>query len=181
MSDMPMQAAIAVALGAGSALACPFTAAGQAPTTPTMIATQQPGHPMQAHPYLGMRVTGDGRIRQALLPNGRYDEARGTRQSADQGRYEITGTPIEYWHDTGLTADGRFVTQDELHHGGMVFSRQPPAQGVYPKDCSPGLIAVTDVRPSSLHPLCVVRTADRNAPHPVAQCRINPRLPAPAP
>ncbi len=181
MSDMPMKAAIAVALGAGSALACPFAAAAQAPTTPTTIATQQPGHPMQAHPYLGMRVTGDGRIRQALLPNGRYDEARGTRQSADQGRYEINGTPVEYWHDTGFTADGRFVTQDELHHGGMVFSRQPPAQGVYPKDCSPGLIAVTDVRPSSLHPLCVVRTADRNAPHPVAQCRISPRRPAPAP
>lgn len=51
---------------------------------------------MQAHSDLGMRVTGNGRIRQALLPNGRYGEVRGTRQSADQGRYEITGTPIEY-------------------------------------------------------------------------------------
>ncbi|MFA1286959.1 Atu4866 domain-containing protein [Xanthomonas campestris pv. olitorii] len=122
-----MKAAIAVALRAGSALACPFAAAAQPPTAPATIATQQPGHPMQAHPYLGMWVTGDGRIRQELLPNGRYDEARGTRQSAYQGRYEITGTHIEYWDDTGFTADGRFVTDDELHHGGMVFYRQPPA------------------------------------------------------
>lgn len=127
MSDRPMKAAIAVALGAGSALACPFAAAAQPPKAPATIATQQPGHPMQAHPYLGMWVTGDGRIRQELLPNGRYDEARGTRQSAYQGRYEITGTHIEYWDDTGFTADGRFVTDDELHHGGMVFYRQPPA------------------------------------------------------
>ncbi|MCF5916085.1 Atu4866 domain-containing protein, partial [Xanthomonas perforans] len=28
---------------------------------------------------------------------------------------------------TGFTADGHFVTDDELHHGGMVFYRQPPA------------------------------------------------------
>ncbi|MBE0313668.1 hypothetical protein CAB38_09055 [Xanthomonas citri pv. punicae] len=117
-----MKAAIAVALGAGSALACPFAAAAQPPTAPTATATatatQQPGHPMQAHPYLGMWVTGDGRIRQQLLPNGRYDEARDTRQSAYQGRYEITGNHIDYWDDTGFTADGRFVNDDELHHGG---------------------------------------------------------------
>ncbi|MDS0758911.1 Atu4866 domain-containing protein, partial [Xanthomonas citri pv. punicae] len=119
MSDRPMKAAIAVALGAGSALACPFAAAAQPPTAPTATATatQQPGHPMQAHPYLGMWVTGDGRIRQQLLPNGRYDEARDTRQSAYQGRYEITGNHIDYWDDTGFTADGRFVNDDELHHG----------------------------------------------------------------
>ena len=34
---------------------------------------------VQNHPYLGMWITGDGHIRQELLPNGRYDEARGTR------------------------------------------------------------------------------------------------------
>jgi hypothetical protein len=43
---------------------------------------------MQQHPYVGMWVTADGRIRHELLPNGRYDEARGNRQSAYQGRYE---------------------------------------------------------------------------------------------
>ncbi|MBW9056479.1 Atu4866 domain-containing protein [Rhizobium mesosinicum] len=77
---------------------------------------------MQNHPYLGMWITGDGHIRQELLPNGRYDEARGTRKSAYQGRYEVTGDHIEYWDDTGFTADGDFV-DGVLHHGGMIFYR----------------------------------------------------------
>jgi len=38
-----------------------------------------------------MWVTADGRIRHELLANGRYDEARGARESAYQGRYEIVG------------------------------------------------------------------------------------------
>ena len=78
----------------------------------------------QAHPYIGMWVTLDGRIRHELLPNGRYDEARGTRQSAYQGRYEVNGNHIDYWDDTGFTADGTFVDADTLHHGGMVFRRE---------------------------------------------------------
>lgn len=76
------------------------------------------------HPYVGMWVTPDGRIRQELLPNGRYDEARGTRRSAYQGRYVVTGTNIDYWDDTGFTADGTFVSDDVLHHGGMIFHRE---------------------------------------------------------
>lgn len=76
------------------------------------------------HPYVGMWVTNDGYVRHELLPNGRYDEARGTRESAYQGRYEITGTHIEYWDDTGFTADGDFVDPNTLHHGGMVFRRR---------------------------------------------------------
>lgn len=79
---------------------------------------------MQQHPYIGMWVTADGVIRQELLPNGRYDEARGSRQSAYQGRYEVEGNMIFYWDDTGFTADGEFVTDDELHHGGMIFFRR---------------------------------------------------------
>ncbi|GGF63966.1 hypothetical protein GCM10007301_24730 [Azorhizobium oxalatiphilum] len=78
----------------------------------------------QTHPYLGMWVTGDGHIRHELLPNGRYDEARGNRASAYQGRYEVTGTHIEYWDDTGFTADGDFI-EGVLHHGGMLFYRAP--------------------------------------------------------
>lgn len=77
----------------------------------------------QNHPYVGMWVTGDGRIRQELLPNGRYDEARGTRKSAYQGRYEVEGNHIEYWDDTGFTADGEFI-DDVLYHGGMIFYRE---------------------------------------------------------
>jgi ketosteroid isomerase-like protein len=78
----------------------------------------------QQHSYVGMWVTVDGRIRQELLPNGRYDEARGSRKSAYQGRYEVRGNHIDYWDDTGFTADGTFVTDDELHHGGMIFRRE---------------------------------------------------------
>ncbi len=78
----------------------------------------------QNHPYLGMWVTGDGRIRQELLATGRYDEARGNRRSAYQGRYEVRGSRIDYWDDTGFTADGTFVENDVLHHGGMIFYRE---------------------------------------------------------
>lgn len=76
------------------------------------------------HPYVGMWVTDDGRIRHELLPNGRYDEARGTRESAYQGRYEVKGNKIDYWDDTGFTADGEFVDDNTLLHGGMVFRRR---------------------------------------------------------
>jgi hypothetical protein len=75
------------------------------------------------HPYVGMWVTADGHVRHELLPNGRYDEARGTRQSAYQGRYVVTDDHIEYWDDTGFTADGDFI-DDVLHHGGMVLHRR---------------------------------------------------------
>ncbi len=78
----------------------------------------------QQHPYVGMWVTRDGHIRQELLPNGRYDEARGTRKSAYQGRYEVRNNQILYWDDTGFTADGEFVDANTLHHGGMIFYRE---------------------------------------------------------
>jgi Agrobacterium tumefaciens protein Atu4866 len=79
---------------------------------------------MTQHTYVGMWVTDGGYIRHELLPNGRYDEARGTRKSAYQGRYEIKGNHIDYWDDTGFTADGKFVDEHTLHHGGMIFRRQ---------------------------------------------------------
>ncbi|MCA2431835.1 Atu4866 domain-containing protein [Rhizobium leguminosarum] len=79
---------------------------------------------MQQHPYVGMWVTDDGRVRHELLPNGRYDEARGSRESAYRGRYEVTGSHIEYWDDTGFTADGDFVDGNTLHHGGLVLRRK---------------------------------------------------------
>ncbi|MDP2742416.1 MAG: Atu4866 domain-containing protein [Hydrogenophaga sp.] len=84
--------------------------------------------PVVAHPYVGMWVTADGYIRHELLPNGRYDEARGARRSAYQGRYTITGDHIDYVDDTGFTADGDFI-DGVLHHAGMVLRRetvQPP-------------------------------------------------------
>ena len=74
-------------------------------------------------PYVGMWVTQDGRVRHELLPNGRYDEARGTRESAYQGRYTLTGNHIDYVDDTGFTADGEF-RNGVLYHGGMVLYRR---------------------------------------------------------
>ncbi|WP_137933043.1 Atu4866 domain-containing protein [Mesorhizobium comanense] len=76
-----------------------------------------------AHQYAGLWVTADGHIRHELLPNGRYVEARGTREKAYQGRYLVTGNHIDYWDDTGFTADGDFV-DDVLHHAGMILHRR---------------------------------------------------------
>ncbi|MBS9719379.1 Atu4866 domain-containing protein [Tianweitania sp. BSSL-BM11] len=79
---------------------------------------------MSHHPYVGMWVTADGHIRHELLADNRYDEARGSRHSVYQGRYEVRGTHIDYWDDTGFTADGDFVDMNTLHHAGMVLRRQ---------------------------------------------------------
>lgn len=78
----------------------------------------------QNHSYVGMWVTDDGHIHHELLSNGRYDEARGSRRSAYQGRYAVTGNHIDYWDDTGFTADGVFVDENTLHHAGMILRRQ---------------------------------------------------------
>lgn len=82
-----------------------------------------------SHPYAGMWITEDGHVRHELLPNGRYVEARGSREGAYKGRYEVSGDHIEYWDDTGFTADGDFI-DGVLHHGGMILYRdgQKPAQ-----------------------------------------------------
>jgi len=76
----------------------------------------------QTHPYVGMWVTADRHIRHELLPSGRYVEARGKRERAYLGRYVVTGNHIDYWDDTGFTADGDFV-DDVLHHAGMILYR----------------------------------------------------------
>jgi hypothetical protein len=73
--------------------------------------------------YLGLWVTADGHVRQRLLPDGRYDEARGERESAYTGRYWIEGDRIRYRDDTGFSADGDF-RDGVLYHGGMVMYRQ---------------------------------------------------------
>lgn len=79
--------------------------------------------PAVSHPYIGMWVTKDGYIRHELLPNGRYDEARGSCKSAYQGSYTIEGNHIEYVDDTGFTADGDF-RNGVLYHAGMVLYRE---------------------------------------------------------
>lgn len=57
----------------------------------------------------GMWVTSDGHIRLELLPNGRYDEARGNRRSAYQGRYVVRGSEIDFFDDSGFSATGRIA------------------------------------------------------------------------
>lgn len=94
------------------------------PQEKTMTKLAQQHAQNAPHPYVGMWVTEDGHIRHELLPNGRYDEQRGSRKSAYRGRYAVTGNHIDYVDDTGFTADGEFVSLDVLHHGGMVFRRE---------------------------------------------------------
>lgn len=73
--------------------------------------------------YVGMWVTKDGYIRHELLPNNRYDEARGNRKSAYQGSYQVTGNHIDYKDDTGFTADGEFKN-GILYHAGMILYKE---------------------------------------------------------
>ncbi|MFK0124245.1 Atu4866 domain-containing protein [Streptomyces nigra] len=79
--------------------------------------------PRAPHPYVGMWVTSDGYIRQELLPNGRYDEARGSRRSAYTGSYTVTGSHIDYVDDTGFTAIGD-VRNGVLFHEHLVLYRE---------------------------------------------------------
>lgn len=78
---------------------------------------------VQPHPYVGLWATADNHVRHELLPNGRYIEARGPRERAYEGRYVVNGTHIDYWDDTGFTADGDFI-DGVLHHGGMILYRK---------------------------------------------------------
>lgn len=128
----PSRTASAVVLAAG-VLASPAADAQDRGPAATLVPPAQQaqqgadqatkGASVTPHPYVGMWVTADGHVRQELLCNNRYDEARGSRRSAYQGRYEVRGNQIVYWDDTGFTADGVFVSHDELHHGGIVFRR----------------------------------------------------------
>ncbi|MET9352887.1 Atu4866 domain-containing protein [Streptomyces sp. NPDC018026] len=72
---------------------------------------------------VGMWVTADGHIRQELLPDGRYDEARGDRRSAYTGRYTVTGDHLDYVDDTGFTATGD-LRDGVLHHEHLVLYRE---------------------------------------------------------
>lgn len=115
----------AVAIHAG-ATAVPFQRGFAQMTSPDYEALMQQPADID-HPYVGMWITRDGHIRHNLLPDGRYDEARGTRESAYQGRYELRGNLIHYWDDTGFTADGEFI-DDVLHHAGMILYRNGNAK-----------------------------------------------------
>ncbi len=77
----------------------------------------------KSHPYVGMWVTADGRIRQELLPNGRYEEERDGRKRAYTGRYTVTGSHLDYFDDLGFTATGD-VRDGVLYHEHLVLYRE---------------------------------------------------------
>lgn len=103
----------------------PFAALITAATLSIRPAEAQETNLQPLHPYVGMWVTDDNHVHHELLPSGRYVEARGQRERAYEGRYEVDGTHIEYWDDTGFTADGDFVDANTLDHGGMILRRKP--------------------------------------------------------
>lgn len=119
MNTLLLNALLLLAAGVGLATTIPNGPEG---STRMMISRAAA---VQTHPYVGMWVTADGNVRHNLLPHGRYDEARGNRESAYRSRYKVTGNYIEYWDDAGFTADGTFVDADTLHHGGMILRRRP--------------------------------------------------------
>ena len=105
------------------ATVCLLFAAGALAACRTSPIDESPAQAGGTGSHIGMWVTADDYIRQELRTDGRYDEARGDRASAYTGRYEVTGDHIDYWDDTGFTADGRF-DGDVLHHGGYLFYRE---------------------------------------------------------
>jgi hypothetical protein len=98
-------------------------AGADAPGRPTAPVT---GIPAAADSSGGSRVgvwidTNDF-LHQELTADGRYDETRGGRPHAYQGRYWIDGDRIDYLDDLGFWAFGEFKG-DELHHAGYVMRR----------------------------------------------------------
>ena len=81
---------------------------------------------------VGMWVTADGHIRQELLPDGRYDEARGERRSAYTGRYTVTGSHLDYVDDTGFTATGD-IRDGVLYHEHLVLYREQQSKPRNPR------------------------------------------------
>ncbi|MFE3249794.1 Atu4866 domain-containing protein [Streptomyces sp. NPDC059209] len=72
---------------------------------------------------IGVWVDTEGFLHQELTADARYDETRGGRLHAFQGRYWIDGDRIDYLDDLGFWAFGRFEG-DTLHHAGYTMRRR---------------------------------------------------------
>ncbi|GAA1187307.1 hypothetical protein GCM10009674_28090 [Nesterenkonia xinjiangensis] len=72
---------------------------------------------------VGAWVDTEGFLCQELTADGRYDETRGGRPHAFQGRYWVDGDRIDYLDDLGFWAFGRF-DGDTLHHAGYTMHRK---------------------------------------------------------
>ncbi|MGW4382457.1 Atu4866 domain-containing protein [Kitasatospora sp. NPDC004531] len=75
---------------------------------------------MAGSPRVGVWIDRNDFLHQELTADGRYDETRGGRPHAYQGRYWIDGDRIDYLDDLGFWAYGEF-RGDELHHAGYVM------------------------------------------------------------
>ncbi|MFK4035618.1 Atu4866 domain-containing protein [Nonomuraea wenchangensis] len=95
---------------------------GRPASDPPTVSEAAPPEAGIDHSYLGLWVDENDFVRQRLLPDGRYDEARGDRPSAYQGRYWINGTRIDYLDDLGFWAYGEF-RDGQLHHACYRFTR----------------------------------------------------------
>ncbi|MBT3153375.1 Atu4866 domain-containing protein [Streptomyces sp. CHD11] len=71
-------------------------------------------------PRVGVWIDEHDFLHQELTADGRYDETRGGRPHAYQGRYWIDGDRVDYLDDLGFWAYGEFKG-DELHHAGYVM------------------------------------------------------------
>lgn len=71
-------------------------------------------------PRVGVWIDRKDFLHQELTAEGRYDETRGGRSHAYQGRFWIDGDRIDYLDDLGFWAYGEFHG-DELHHAGYVM------------------------------------------------------------
>ena len=91
-----------------------------------MADTPGPDHDPAIH---GMWVTADGHIRQELLPDGRYDEQRGSRRSAYSGSFAVTGRHLDYRDDTGFTATGDIRDGILFHEHLVLYREHDPRRG----------------------------------------------------
>lgn len=83
--------------------------------------TDVPAAPdLTGNPRIGVWIDRKGFLHQELTADGRYDETRGGRRHAYQGRFWIDGDRIDYLDDLGFWAYGEFKG-DELHHAGYVM------------------------------------------------------------
>lgn len=72
------------------------------------------------NPYIGTWIDESDFLHQKLTADGRYDETRGGRPHAYQGRFWIDGSRVVYLDDLGFWAYGE-VLDGVLHHAGYVL------------------------------------------------------------
>ncbi|MEU3729206.1 Atu4866 domain-containing protein [Streptomyces sp. NPDC033538] len=91
---------------------------------PGRAGAPEPGIPaaqdLTGSPRVGVWIDQHDFLHQELTADGRYDETRGGRPHAYQGRCWINGDRIDYLDDLGFWAYGEFKG-DELHHAGYVM------------------------------------------------------------